>query len=86
MIYYNMRYRGPYEYDKFTLNVLNYVNFVTDYVNDMENYKYECPSIDKTEDYITLKEFEDRVNEAFEKTLKQSEQIYKYFIMNKDGE
>ena len=37
MIYYNMRYRGPYEYDKFTLNILNYVNYVNDYVYDMNN-------------------------------------------------
>ena len=34
MIYYNMRYRGPYEYDKFTLNILNYVNYVYDYIYD----------------------------------------------------
>ena len=29
MIFYNMRYRGPYEYDKFTLNVLQIYNAVT---------------------------------------------------------
>ena len=26
MILYNMRYRGPYEYDKFVLNVMQFVN------------------------------------------------------------
>ena len=26
MIHYNMRYRGPYEYEKFILNVLQYSN------------------------------------------------------------
>lgn len=29
MILYNMRNRGPYEYDKFTLNVLQIYNAVT---------------------------------------------------------
>lgn len=26
MILYNMRYRGPYEYDKFVLNIMQFVN------------------------------------------------------------
>lgn len=26
MILYNMRYRGPYEYDKFILNTMQFVN------------------------------------------------------------
>ena len=30
MITYNMRYRGPYEYDKFALNILQYINLVKD--------------------------------------------------------
>lgn len=29
MIFYNMRFRGPYEYDKFTLNILQIHNAVT---------------------------------------------------------
>ena len=86
MIYYNMRYRGPYEYDKFTLNILNYVNFVEDYINDMENYEYNCPSSVDSDKYMSLKEFNEKVDEAFNITLKHSEMIYKYFIMNKGGE
>lgn len=86
MIYYNMRYRGPYEYDKFTLNILNYVNFVTDYINDIEDYQYSCPSSVDSDGYVSLKEFEDKVNEAFDKTMKSSEFIYKNFIINKGGE
>lgn len=77
MIYYNMRYRGPYEYDKFTLNILNYVNYVNDYVYDANNL---------SESYKTFKDLEEQINKAFEDTLKNSERIYEYFIMNKEGE
>ncbi len=77
MIYYNMRYRGPYEYDKFTLNILNYVNYVNDYTYDANNL---------SESYKTFKELEEQINKAFEDTLKNSEKIYEYFIMNKEGE
>ena len=87
MIYYNMRYRGPYEYDKFTLNILNYINFVNDYINDMENYEYNHATSELwNNEFITLKEFQDKVDEAFEKTMEHSETIYRYFIINKGGE
>ena len=77
MIYYNMRYRGPYEYDKFTLNVLNYVNYVNEYIYDANN---------TSSDYHTFKELEEQINKAFENSLAYSERIYKKFIMNKEGE
>lgn len=77
MIYYNMRYRGPYEYDKFTLNILNYVNYVNDYIYDANNL---------SDSYKTFKDLEEQINKAFENTLKNSERIYEYFIMNKEGE
>ena len=86
MIYYNMRYRGPYEYDKFTLNILNYINFVNDYINDMENYEYSCPTSVDEDTFITLKEFQDKIDEAFEKVMEHSETVYRQFIMNKGGE
>lgn len=35
MIVYNMRYRGPYEYDKLVLNVFQYHNEVADLVTAM---------------------------------------------------
>lgn len=76
MIYYNMRYRGPYEYDKFTLNILNYINYVNDYVYDMNN---------TSEEYNTFKQLVDDVDDAFNKVMEHSEAIYKYFIMNKGG-
>ena len=35
MINYNMRYRGPYEYDKFILNVFQYSNAIYDFENEL---------------------------------------------------
>ena len=77
MIYYNMRYRGPYEYDKFTLNILNYVNYVNDYIYDANN---------TSESYQKFKDLEEKIDKAFEDSLKNSEKIYEYLIMNKEGE
>lgn len=81
MIFYNMRYRGPYELDKFSLNVFNYVNYVNEYIYDMNNTSNE---------YKTLKEIQDRIDEVFYNTVgdgQLSDQIYKNFIMiDKIGE
>ena len=74
MIYYNMRYRGPYEYDKFTLNILNYINFVNDYIYDMKN---------TSKDYKTFKETQDEINKQFETVMKNMETVYTKIIMNK---
>ena len=89
MIYYNMRYRGPYEYDKFTLNILNYVNYVNDYIADMEDYTYDIEDItlgDVNIETVTLLELFTLVDSAFDRCMKNSEQLYRYFIMNKEGE
>jgi hypothetical protein len=72
-----MRYRGPYEYDKFTLNILNYINYVNDYIYDMNN---------TSEEFNTLKKMKDEIDDAFETMTKNSEIIYRYLIMNKGGE
>lgn len=77
MIYYNMRYRGPYEYDKFTLNILNYVNYVNDYIYDMNN---------TSDEYNTFKQMQDDIDDAFNKCMANSELVYRVFLMNKDGE
>ena len=77
MIYYNMRYRGPYEYDKFTLNIFNYINYVNDYIYDMNN---------TSEEYNTFKQMQDDIDAAFNRCMNNSETVYKTFIMNKDGE
>jgi hypothetical protein len=68
-----MRYRGPYEYDKFTLNILNYVNFVNDYIFDMNN---------TSEEYLTFKQVKDDMHNAYEKAVSNMEIVYKEFIMN----
>ena len=81
MIFYNMRYRGPYELDKFSLNVFNYVNYVNEYIYDMNN---------TAESYKTLKKLQDEIDEIFYNTVgdyQLSDQIYKTFIMiNSKGE
>ena len=77
MIYYNMRYRGPYEYDKFTLNILNYVNYVNDYIYDMNN---------TSDEYDTLKQMQDEIDRVFDKAMENSQSIYLHFIMNKEGD
>lgn len=76
MIYYNMRYRGPYEYDKFTLNVLNYVNYVNDYLYDMNN---------TSEEFNTLKQIENEINNAYDICMNNMEKFYQSFMINKGG-
>lgn len=48
MITYNMRYRGPYEYDKFALNILQYINLVKDITSSV-NKNAENNLISKSE-------------------------------------
>lgn len=75
MIFYNMRYRGPYELDKFSLNIFNYVNYVNEYIYDMNN---------TSEEYKTLKDLQNQIDEVFYNTVgdyQLSDQIYKNFIM-----
>lgn len=54
MITYNMRYRGPYEYDKFALNILQYKNTVTDIINEIDKNKKDnlYSKSKKLEEYI----------------------------------
>lgn len=81
MIFYNMRYRGPYELDKFSLNIFNYVNYVNEYIYDINN---------TSEDYKTLKALQNDIDEVFFNTVgdyQLCDQIYKNFIMiDKIGE
>jgi hypothetical protein len=75
-----MRYRGPYELDKFSLNIFNYVNYVNDYIYDINN---------TSEEYLTLKDLQEKIDEVFYDTVgdyQLSDQIYKNFIMIQDKE
>lgn len=77
MIHYNMRYRGPYEYEKFVLNILQFTNEITDFITDAESI----------ESYKTLKSIEDEVNKLFIESTGpygNSETVYKRFIMFKE--
>lgn len=78
MIHYNMRYRGPYEYEKFILNVLQYSNNVHDFSSEVNGL----------EEYETLKEIQDNVTDLYNKSTGAygtSEQCYKKLIMFKEA-
>ena len=77
MIFYNMRYRGPYEYDKFVLNVFQYCNLINEIKHDTKG----------TSSFKTLHDLQQEVDILFDNTTGIdgfSEQIYKNFIMNGD--
>jgi hypothetical protein len=70
-----MRYRGPYELDKFSLNIFNYVNYVNDYIYDINN---------TADNYKTLRQLQEEIDKVFYNTVgdyQLSDQIYKDFIM-----
>lgn len=78
MIHYNMRYRGPYEYEKFILNVLQYSNNAHDFSSEVNGL----------EEYETLKEIQDNVTDLYNKSTgaySTSEQCYKKLIMFKEA-
>ncbi len=74
MINYNMRYRGPYEYDKFILNIFQYSNAIYDFENDLS----ENSTID------TINSMRETVDDIFNQVTKErglSDKIYKELIM-----
>lgn len=74
MIHYNMRYRGPYEQEKFLLNIMQYTNLMNSLAYDAEH----------TDSWKTLKELVDLVNKKFEDMTGPkgtAEKIYKNFIL-----
>ena len=74
MINYNMRYRGPYEYDKFILNIFQYSNAIYDFENDLtENVSY-----------TSINELSNTVDSIYNHIIKEdglSDNIYKTLIM-----
>ena len=74
MINYNMRYRGPYEYDKFILNIFQYSNAIYDFENDLsENSTFD-----------TINSMRETVDDLFNQVIKEkglSDKVYKELIM-----
>lgn len=58
MIIYNLRYRGPYEYDKLVLNVLQYHNTIHEIYNTLH--------MEGEEGLIKAQEKIDSLNESLE--------------------
>lgn len=76
MIFYNFRYRGPYEYDKYVLNVLQYSNMVNDFIHDINN----------TATWKTLYDLNNEVNDIYNKIIGdggRSDMIYETLILNR---
>ncbi len=74
MINYNMRYRGPYEYDKFILNIFQYSNAIYDFENDLN----------KNSTFTTINEIKETVDSIYNQIIKEnglSDNIYKTLIM-----
>lgn len=76
MIFYNMRYRGPYEYDKFILNTFQYSNMVNDFIYDINN----------STTWKTLYDIKNQVDNLFKQSTDingKSDKVYKLLIMNR---
>ena len=74
MINYNIRYRGPYEYDKFVLNTFQYSNAM---------YDFEYDLTDKGA-YTTINELKKSVDGLFNQVTQEkgfSDRVYKTLIM-----
>lgn len=74
MIHYNMRYRGPYEKEKFILNILQYANLI----NSISHDSYHLDS------WSTLNELQETVDKVYDAMINKNglcDSIYKKFIM-----
>lgn len=81
MILYNMRHRGPYEYDKFVLNTLQIHNAIE--LSETNELK---ANLEKQDSLITIDKAIDKVYNKFIGTDKEKgicEQIYEQsYIIN----
>ena len=74
MINYNIRYRGPYEYDKFILNIFQYSNAIYDFEYDLSSKGA----------YTTINELKNTVDALFDQITQEkgfSDQVYRTLIM-----
>lgn len=71
MIAYNMRYRGPMEYDKFILNIFQYSNEINQLLNhefynseSQSNFRFFCEQINKAYETINqiIEDFDSTIN------------------------
>ena len=79
MIIYNNRYRGPYEYDKFALNILSLHNMV----EELKTYEFE----NTNENINSLINLYNDLNELFNLLCYKNsydEKIYE-IIIKRDG-
>ena len=66
-----MRYRGPYEYDKFALNILQYINLVIDITSSV-NKNAENNLVSKSEKLVKYIDNIDNIqHELFIMSLKK---------------
>lgn len=67
MITYNIRYRGPFEYEKFILNIMQNYNETKTLIEDFTHYKES-----------TIDDLQNKVNTLFKKSIQpnnMSEQL-----------
>lgn len=80
MIVYNNRYRGPFEYEKFLLNILSFHNIVNE-INTYENDNV----IEDFNSVVSLKNEIDNIYSIFTGEKSIGDNIYDFIIENKEG-
>lgn len=78
MIIYNNKYRGPLEYDKFILNVFQYLNEVNYLIEDINVNQQSRIDINDPESF---KEKYVIINQLYDECLKRTENI-NLFLLN----
>ena len=78
MIVYNNKYRGPLEYDKFILNVFQYLNEVNYLIEDINVNQQSRIDIKDPESF---KEKYVIINQLYDECLKRTENI-NLFLLN----
>ena len=78
MIIYNNKYRGPLEYDKFILNVFQYLNEVNYLIEDINVNQQSRKDIKDPESF---KEKYVIINQLYDECLKRTENI-SLFLLN----
>lgn len=80
MIIYNNRYRGPFEYEKFLLNILSFHNIINE-INTYENDNI----IENFNSVISLKNDIEEIYNTFVGDNSISSSIYDFIVENKEG-